>query len=901
MYPCTIIKTRFFRPKLTADCVIRRRLHKSLDAGADCLLSLVAAPAGYGKSSLVASWLQECKRKSVWLSLDQEIDTLNSFLLYFVSAVRQLFPLACPKTYVILNDYDKQSLSSLATLLINELIDIEEPFILVLDDYGYIRNPEIHDLLNIFLANKPPFLQLVLTTRSDPPLPLASFRGQGELVEIRQTDLSFTLGETEIFLQRVLEKTLDSRSLARILELTEGWPAGVRLLAISLRQQGDIQNFLRDLQGDTRNIQEYLIAEVLANQPSEIKTILLKVSILNRFCAPLIDTLCDAQIEGRIFIEHLEQSGLFVIPLDEQYEWNRFHHLFRELLQLHLDRRYNREEITALHQIAGKWFAGQGLLEEAFDHFLQIEDLELAARFFAKNRHELMNKEQWHRLRRLLNKLPRTIIENNPELLLQDAWGLWNQMRIQEMVDVLDRVDFLLGLMPDESVTKREMQGEVDALRSIQYYLLSPCDGSRALVHAQQAMQGNPTYYSSTRGMAVIMLAMSHQLTGDLTNAFRVVFEELKQKEAHRNTYHTRLLTTLCFIYWVETDLGSLKQTGQRLWELGIELQLFESSLIGQYCCGLSHYCRNELVEAEKHLLDVVKDRDKINIFTFAHSSFVLSLTHQEQGRPTEACEVAESVVRFALDTGNAPLLQLAHAFQAELALRQGNMAEAVKWTKNYEPMPLGTAHRFYVPQLTLARILLAQNTKESRQQVEDLLSCLNDFYESIHNSYCLINILAMQAMLYTLLGDEAAADEKLSQVLALAEPGGFIRIFLDLGPDMAKLLLRRKEKDPASAYIRRLLHAFAQDGFFVNTESAPDPSADFIIKVAVPTSNPLTQREQEILELLSKRLSNQEIADRLFISRETVKRHIANMYRKLQVKNRRQAVEQATLRDILS
>jgi LuxR family maltose regulon positive regulatory protein len=404
-------------------------------------------------------------------------------------------------------------------------------------------------------------------------------------------------------------------------------------------------------------------------------------------------------------------------------------------------------------------------------------------------------------------------------------------MQVQEMVKVLDQVDSLLAAMPADSLPTREMQGEVDAMRSIQYYLIPPCDATRALAHAQKAKQNNPPHHSSTRGLAIIMLAFSYQLTGNLTDAFRTIFDELKQKEAHQNTYHTRLLITLCFLYWVEVDLGNMKQTGQDLLKLGKKLHLYESSHLGQYFSGLNHYCRNELGEAEKSLTDAVRTRDKINIFNFAHSSFVLALVKQEQGDSDKACEIAESVVHYGLDTGNAPLLQLGHAFQAELALRQGKIAEAVKWTKSYQPEPFTTAHRFYIPQLTLARILLAQNTTKSRQQAADLLSRLHDFYESIHNSYCLINILAMQAVLYNALEDRSTADKKLAQALALAEPGGFIQLFLDLEANMAELLARQKEKDPTSAYIDRLLQAFQKNTLVPDTGKK---------SAHVSTSNPL-------------------------------------------------------------
>ena len=904
----TILKTKFFKPNLSDDFVHRSRLTDKLDSGEKCPLSLVSAAAGYGKSLLVSNWLESCNRPSVWLSLDEDLNDLSVFVQYFLFAVRKLFPDACPKTLALLTMPDPQSVEIFSAKLISELSEITTPFVLVLDDYGFIHDPNIHELLNQVLKYRPSALQLVVLTRHDPPFPLHALRGQGELVEIRQKELQFTMREMTNFLQKSIGLTLGEQAQADLYYKVEGWAVGLRLIALSLQNREDVDEFLREMKGDTRHIQDYLMAEVLSCQLLTVQEGLLKTAILSRFCAPLYKTLCHPSCEevcgpeytGTTFMKTLVKSNLFCIALDEQHEWFRYHHLFQQLLQRTLESRYSSNEISTLHDRACTWFEANGMIEEAFHHAMSGNNPDVAGRLVARHRHELMNKEQWNRLGRLMDKLPRTIIENNPELLIQDAWVLWNRMQIQEMVKVLNQVESLLAATPEDSLPTGEIRGEIDAMRSIQYYLVPPCDGARALAHARQAMQNNPPHQSSTRGMAVIMLALSYQLTGNLTDAFATIFEELKEKEAHQNTYHTRLLITLCFLYWMEGDLGNMKQTGQELLKLGKRLRLAESSHLGQYFSGLSHYCRNELGEAERSLTDAVRTRDKINIFNYAHSSFVLALVKQEQGEPDKACEIAESVVHYGLDTSNAPLLQLAHALQAELALRQGRMAEAVKWAKNYQPEPFATAHRFYTPQLTLVRILLAQDTPTSRQQATDLLSHLHDFHESIHNSYCLINILAMQAVLYSILGDERGSDEKLVQAISLAEAGGFIFLFLDLGSDMEKLLLRQEAKNHALDYIRKLLHAFEQDRFDSNRESIPKSTVETTTNATASLPNPLTNREQEIIELLSKRLSNQEIADHLFISLETVKRHIANIYRKLQVKNRRQAVDRAVSQCIL-
>ncbi len=896
-----ILRTKLHRPDIVKDLVPRTRLTERLEDQYQCALTLISAPAGYGKSTLVSSWLETCNCARAWLSLDEDDSDLSVFFNYFLAAVRTQVPRSCSQTLSLLNAPELPPLTLLTRSLFNDLSEIRKPIILVLDDYGYIHNPDIDDLLNRLLQHTLPNLHIVILTRRDPPLSLNTLRAQGKMKEIRQSDLRFTSSEISAFLEKTVNISIGELGLSLLQEKTEGWAAGLRLLSIALHNRNDADEFLREMKGDTRHIRDYLVAEVLSRQQPEVRACLLKTSILNRFCAPLVDALCVQEIEGDAFIQKLEECNMFSIPLDDQHEWFRYHHLFQELLKRTLDRRYNPDEIVALHKRAGTWFEENGMIEDAYHHAMIGGDSEVAGKLVARHRHELMNSEEWHRLRNLLNLLPRNVIENNSELLILDAWILWNQMRISEMAEVLDRLESRLTTMSTESATTREILAEVDILRSVQYYLLLPVDRSRALVHAKRALQDKVLQHPSTRGFATIMLGYANQLVGNNKEAFRVVFEELKHWMAQKNTQYTKLLIALGFMYWMEADLANMKQAGNQVAELGSELHLPESTEIGRYFLGIRHYLLNDLAEAEQSLNGIVSNiGNNVNFFNCVHSSFVLSLTLQAQGYSDKARKPALLLAEYALNTGNIPLFHIANAFQAELALRQGNISKAIHWAKNYEPEPFGTAHRFYVPQLTLARILLAQDTTESRQQAADLLSRLNDFYESIHNKYCLINVLALQAMLYNVLGDKPAALEKLTKALTLAEPGGFIRNFLDLGPEMANLLSRLARQNVAKGYIRQILDAFRKEGTGAVEGVTDDRTVHLSSLNNEPFVEPLSNRELEILTLLAQRLTNKEIAEKLFISHETVKKHTINIYEKLYVNSRREAVAKATSMGIL-
>ncbi len=891
----TIIKTKLFKPTVVADFVPRLRVNEILEQGADCKLTLVSAPAGYGKSLSVSSWLDSCGRIFSWVSLDEEMNYLPFFLQYILFTLRKKFPEMCPNSWALVHSSESQSPKMMSAEFVNELLEIDKHFVLVLDDYGFIHNSDVHEFINLILKVLPDNLQLVLITRRDPPFPLHSMRAQSDLVEVRQEDLQFTIPETVSFFKKSTTHDIDRISQEYLYGTVEGWIAGLRLVSLSLQNRDNMEGLLHDMKGDSRHIQDYLMNEVLSHQSLLIRDGLLKTSILNRFCTPLYTALCHPErhveygdeIDRKPFIRQLEESNLFCIGLDEQGTWFRYHHLFQQLLKRILESRYSQDNIAELHRKARGWFEENGMIEDALYHSFTINDSEYAGKLMVRHRHEFMNREQWGRLRHYMGRFPRELIENNPRLLIQDAWGLWNQMRIAEMAKVLDRVEKLLISQPGESVTSGEIRGEIHALRSVQYYLVPPCDRKQALDHARKALEGNPFRNASTRGLAVIMLAMSYQLTGNLTDAFKVILGELNQREAQQNTYHTRLLTTLCIIYWLETDLPYLKQTAEKLLELSNELSLQESRDIGQHYLGLFSYCRNELDDAEKYLKGPAGS-SKVNIFNFAHSAFVYSLTNLAQDHQSSAIEMADSVVQYAFDTGNAPLHGLANAFKAELALRLGRLSDAENWAKNYDPEPFTTAHRFYVPQLTFVKVLIWQNSPQSKKRAADLLSRLNDHYQSIHNTYCLINILALQALLNNLQGDEVTADRKLAQALDMAAQGGHIRIFVDLGPDMERLLECQKNKSSASEYVQLLLSAFAENGSEKTTGT-------------LPFSNPLTNREQEILELFARRLRNKEIAEKLCISENTVKRHATNIFRKLNVQNRRKAVEYAAFMGIIT
>lgn len=892
-----LLSTKLQRPPIFGDHVHRIQLLERLNQRRQRPLTLVTAPAGYGKSTLVSCWLETCDLPVAWLSLDETDNDLHLFLSYLLAAVRTASPGAGKKIQSLLNGPELPPLSILGGILTNALHQIKQAFILTLDDYHVIKNRVIHDLLIEIFKHPPHSMHLVLASRIDPPLPLASMRAKGEMTEIRVQDLRFSLEETAEFLQKMMDRKLDDRVVALMSEKTEGWVTGLRLAALSLRHREDLSGALTDLPNDNRYVMDYMVAEVLSHQRPRIQDYLLSTSILNRFCASLCEAVCLSdsasgicELNGRNFIEWAEQANLFVIRLDDEAIWFRYHHLFQDLLKNLLKRRFSLDDIDKLHRRAGTWFADKGLVEEALHHFLASRDTQAAARLVTRSRHDIMNQEKWHRLERCLRMLPPTSIEKYPELLITKAWLCENWFRLSEMEALLKKFETIITVTPSQTTTEWDaLTAEFNVLKAFSQYLKG--DGQAAVSLTESALGKLDPQALSVQGVCQMIMAGGYQMTGQLKKAYAVLHNALKDEVPHGTTYHARLYMALCLVHWIASDLTGMRQGAQQELKLGQDFNLPQSIAFGHYFMGIFHYLRSELAKAEKQLHLAIQDLFKAFTMNYSHSTFALALCLQAQFRPDEAIDVVENLIAHALESHNGELLTISHAFQAELNLRQGNISKAEQWAQNYDPQPFHPGYRFYLPQLTLVKVHLALNTEESRQRANDLLSQLYNFYSSIHNIRFLIDVSALQALACDARNDEAVAFEKLIEALRLAEPNKIIRPFLDLGFKMADLITRLAKQDVSLKYIGILLNAFRNEMavVFQSNSSVKAPTTQPSINTSQLES--LSNRELEIMALLAQRMSNKEIAEKLFLSVKTVKAHLYNIYQKLNVSTRRQAV----------
>lgn len=909
-----LIQTKLHRPRLGQDLISRPHLIGRLNQGLDRKLTLISAQAGSGKSTLLAQWLQQRPQPSVWLSLDEDDNNLMVFASYLCAAIQTVFPSGCEQVLDLLNAPVAPPPRIITTLLINELVSLcdcrnspderadgTEGLVVALDDFHAIKEPTIHELVSELIAYLPQCVHLVLSTRTDPPLPLAALRAKREMTELRSDDLQLTKEEAGKLLELTTGRKLGEDTVDLLRDKTEGWLVGLRLAALSIRDLPDDSEIAKRLEGTSSSfVADYVVSEVLSQQSPALQDFLLRSSILNRFCADLCDAVLWSEDDfspansqpgvspSRAILKELRSVNLFLLPLDQEERWFRYHHLFRDLLQHRLQRQHDAETIGILHRRASHWYEQHGFIEEALSHAFAAEDLCRAAQIVARRRHRLMNQARWQILDRYASRFPSEFANQQVDLLMLKAWLLYHQGHYGRLPAALAKVEDALVEEPLSLESTRQLKGEISALRSLLYYYQTDVD--RTKVEADFAIKNTAPEIWIVRILARLFLAGAYQMEGDLKRAYGVVYQGVDAESLDSDRYRATMLITVSNVYWIAADLQGLIAAASQCLKFSNHAYAAEIRGYAKYHLGSAYYQLNDLEAAERNFL-AVTNRPYLNYGDgFAHSAFGLALTYLAQGSPDEADQVAAMAINHMVETDNTTLLPLAWAFQAELALRQSRLAVANQWAAQFDTIPpLSPMVRLYRFHFTLAKTWLANGTQQSRQRAAGLLTQIRDYAEATHNTSALAEALALQAILSAAEDDEPSALQELEAAIELTQPGGFIRLFVDLGTPMADLLRALQDRGVKPAYIGQILAAFPESGLGqdqMNPTAVYGPASDMV--------DSLTPRELEVLELLSQRLTNKEIAEKLVISPGTVKTHTLNIYSKLDARGRRQAVDKA-------
>ena len=913
-FPLPLLQTKLHRPPIAGHIIPRAQLIEELEKGAVKPVTLIAAPAGYGKSILASQWLELSKFPGAWISLDENDNDLRLFLEYVFEAVHGLFPQRKLSSKIILNAAELPPVSVISRYFLNDLQALPDRFILVLDDFHYIHEAAIHDFMGELLVHPSPIIHLALLTRRDPPLALTSLRSRGMLTEITTAQLRFSVLETKSFMELFLHIAVADKTAQILEKKLEGWVTGLHLAALSIKGEADQDRLTAGLMETSHYVQDYLIQEVISHVPPQFRLHLLQTAMLDRFCAPLCDALStpdtgrnhtEPVAAGKAFIDWLVKAHLFVIHLDTKKRWFRYHHLFQELIKGQLKKRVSAKEIEALHSRASEWFERKDLIDESIHHALEAGDPVRAAEIVERHRHDEIIQDRWYVLGRWLGLLPPEIIQQRAALLLTRVWQCFNQFQLSKIPPLLEQANELLK---NETVDE-SLLGELDFHWGYLSIWLQG-DGESALKRLELARKRLPKTHKELLVETEFDIALARHMIGEGAAEIRSLEERIQTTITADHMLMTRLVAAQVFIFLMSGDLERALAPAQKLRSVAEESGNLHAMGWGDYLLALIHLQSLRLDKALQRLGFAAEEKEILHRKVAVEILVGQVITYQAMERTNDAVVAMKQLLEFAQGTNDPQHVTVAKSCQARLSLLQGDLKPAYRWARSFNAEPHAPSAIFWleVPLITQARVWIASGRSESLEMALASLGSLRQQGTVMHLTCLTIEIAILQSMALEKLGRTNEALKTLEEVLTLAKPGGWIRPFVEVGPPMAGLLVRLRKKNIAVDHINRILAVFPEGeqavtpALFDQTSKSPHPplSPSPGLPAAQPLVEPLTNRELDVLELLTQRLQNKEIADKLSISPVTVKSHLKNIYQKLNTANRREAVEKAKVLGVL-
>jgi LuxR family maltose regulon positive regulatory protein len=915
-----LLETKFHVPRGRRGLVARPRLSERLSRGAESALTLVSAPAGFGKTTLLTEWLAGAPadgRSAAWLSLDQRDNDPSVFWSYLVAALQAASPGVGAGALLLLQSPQTPIEAVLATLL-NDLSAIPNDVVLVLDDYHVIDARDVQDGMTFLLEHLPPQMHLVIASRADPTLPLSRLRGRGELVEIRAADLRFTPDEAAAYLNEVMGLVLTAQDVAALEGRTEGWIAALQLAALSMQGRADIAGFIAGFAGDDRYIIDYLVEEVLQRQPDSVRSFLLKTSILRRLSGPLCDAVT-GQDGGKPMLEALDRGNLFLIQLDDRRQWYRYQHLFGDVLRAHLlDEQ--PDLVHELHLRASDWYERNGERSEAIRHALAAEDFERAADLVELAIPAMRRSRQEATVRGWLEALPGEVIQVRPVLIVGYAGVLLLGGELEGVEARLEDAERWLdtttgnhvgpeassaGMVVLDDEEFRALAGTIELYRAALALARGDVPGTER--HARRAFELSPEG-DLRRASASGLLGLAYWTSGDLEEAHQAYADcmaGLRRVGHVADTFGCAI--ALADIRRRQGRLGDAIHTYEQALQLASEQGGSVLRGTADMYVGISeiHRERNDLPTATQYLLRSQELGEHLGLPQNPYRWRVaMARIREAEGDLSGALDLLNEAERLYV-SDFFPNVRPVPAWRARVWVEQGALGEALGWARERGlSVEDDLSYLREFEHITLVRVLLAQHTAEradrSLHEATQLLDRLLQAAKAGGRTGSVIEILLLQALAHQTRGDLPAALETLEGALTLAEPEGYVRVFADEGPPMAALLRVAARVAPGEKrgiirdYARRLLADVdeTEDSTPVRQGRAEDRQG---------LVEPLSRRELEVLRLLGTDLDGPDIARELVVSLNTVRTHTKNIYAKLGVNNRRAAVRRAEQLDLLS
>ena len=886
-----LIETKLYIPKPRAGLVERKHLVEQLNEGLHKKLTVISAPAGFGKTTFLTQWVAQADVPVAWVSIDANDSDPARFLRYVIAALQSIAPGAGRHSLPVMLSPDQMPVEVIVTHLIQEMAEISNEMVLALDDFHLIEAGRTHQIFELLTAHLPHNVHLILSARVDPPLPLARLRARNQLNEIRASDLLFTREETSAFFNKLMKLGLSDDDIYRLQSRAEGWVAGLQLAALSLQRQKDVAGFISAFAGDNRHIVDYLTEEVLHLQSETVQDFLLKTSIFSRFSAPL----CEFVIRGnnsQDMLEELEKANLFIVALDDRRCWYRYHHLFADLLRQKLHQKYP-SLVNDLHLRASRWFEESGLLHESVGHAIEAKAFERAASLIEKELRTIWENNEYTQLWRWINILPSSLVDSRPELCILHALDLFYAGRHKEAHEKLKTAESQIQnyepvtnaaatSQKHLSVPQKILRGKMNTVKA--FLASHEGDTSGMLRYSQKALRDLPKDNLIWTAMATAALADANANKGDLKETCRLRVKALKKSEAAGNIVVILMASSRLAISLRDRGrLDKVREICEQKMQFAAQHGWSQTAVAG-FLLGVWGE-----VLAETNDLDgaLNKSRKGVELTERGGGLAMLCWTYLSLIRVLfsrgDIAGAQEIVLQMEKRIGNysVPSLMLnsIEAWQVRIWLAKNQLRTASKWEhQNAEERDETLYSTYCVKNLAIARVMIAEGRLNEAVSV---LSRLLMFAERGDYLSYQIQILILQALAYENSGDTSRARDLLGKALKLSEPKGFFRIFVDEGPELGKLLEKVVDVNRGSS------HAYAR-------ELLPFFRLHKIIKTENEMLEALSDREMEVLKLIAAGLSNKMIMEGLFISMSTVKTHVRNIFSKLNVHSRTEAIFKA-------